>query len=227
MIFFRKKPKRIRLPDVDPDTLVGGVREFRLLEPLSRDGNVSLLELAVLAGFSAQTQPGVIFEIGTFDGRSGLNLLANAPLESRLWTLDLPASQLGQTAFAVETTEQKYISKAVSGARIRGTTWQTRTTFLQGDSGNFDFIPYHGRCDIVFVDGSHAASYVRHDAETAWKLWSKTRGGILFHDYDNYNWPGVSQVLEALAQSSGPYRELHRIRGTSLAGIWNLGQSQS
>ena len=61
MMFFQKKPKRIRLPDVDPDTLAGSIPEFRLLEPLSRDGNVSLLELAVLAGFSEQTQPRVIF----------------------------------------------------------------------------------------------------------------------------------------------------------------------
>lgn len=151
--------------------------------------------------------------------------MANAPPESGLWTLDLPAAQLGKTVFAVETTEQKYISKAVSGARIRGTPWESRTTFLQGDSASFDFTPHLGRCDIVFVDGSHAAPYVRHDAETAWKLWSKTRGGILFHDYDNHNWPGVSQVLESLAQEPGPYRELRRIRGTSLAGIWSLAQS--
>ena len=226
-MFFRKRSKRVRLPDVDPDLLVQGVPEFSLLEPVSKDGNVSLLELAVLAGFSAHVCPGLIFEIGTFDGRSGLNLLANAPQESRLLTLDLPAAQLGQTVFDVEPAEQKYIRKAVSGSRIRGTKWESRTTFLEGDSANFDYTPHQGQCDIVFVDGSHAATYVRRDAETAWKLWSKSKGGILFHDYDNHNWPGVSEVLEALAQEPGPYQHLHRIRGTSLAGVWKLSSIHS
>ena len=78
MNFFRSKPKRRRLPDVDPDLLLAKNLRIQILEPVARDGNVSLLELAVLAGFSAQVKPGLIFEIGTFDGRSGLNLLANA-----------------------------------------------------------------------------------------------------------------------------------------------------
>jgi len=222
MSFFRSKPKRRRLPDVDPDLLLAKNLRIQILEPVARDGNVSLLELAVLAGFSAQVKPGLIFEIGTFDGRSGLNLLANAPEQTKLCTLDLPAERLGKTAHAVELTEQKYIAKSISGSRIRGTRWESRTSFLEGDSATFDFSAYHGSCDIVFVDGSHAAAYVLQDAQTAWKLWSGTKGGILFHDYDNHNWPGVSKVLEALAQENGHYQQLHRIRDTSLAGIWNL-----
>ena len=62
-------------------------------------------ELAVLAQAAAAVSPGdEIIEIGTFDGRTTLNLALNAPPTSHIFTLDLPAG--APTAYSLAAGER-------------------------------------------------------------------------------------------------------------------------
>ena len=63
-----------------------------------------------------------------------------------------------------------------------GTEVEPKITQLFGDSKSFDAAPYAGQCDLVFVDGSHAYSYVKNDTEKALAM-TRPGGVILWHDY--------------------------------------------
>jgi predicted O-methyltransferase YrrM len=192
-------------------------RPIRLVETDKADGNVNLAELAILAQAAAAIPPGsIVVEIGTFDGRTTLNLAVNAA-DARVFTLDLPPDE--HAAFALAPGERQYVDKPQPGARFRACdpAWQgaaRRITQLLGDSATFDWTPYAGRAGLVFVDGSHAYDYVRKDSETAMRLVAP--GGIvLWHDYGR--WEGVSRALDELEAQRR--LGLRWIAGTSLV-VW-------
>jgi hypothetical protein len=189
-------------------------RPIRLVETDKADGNVNLAELAILAQAAAAIPAGsTMVEIGTFDGRTTLNLAINAA-DASVFTLDLPAEE--RALFALAPGERQYVDKPQSGARFRacGPPWQAaarRITQLLGDSATFDWSPYDGRAALVFVDGSHAYDYVRKDSETALRLVAKG-GLVLWHDYGR--WEGVSRALDELEAERK--LGLRHVRGTSL-----------
>jgi predicted O-methyltransferase YrrM len=192
-------------------------RPIRLVETDKADGNVNLAELAILAQAAAANPPGSsVVEIGTFDGRTTLNLAVNAA-EASVFTLDLPPDE--RALYALAPGERQYVDKPQPGARFRDCdpAWQAaarRITQLIGDSATFDWAPYAGRAGLVFVDGSHAYEYVRKDSETAMRL--VARGGlVLWHDYGR--WEGVSRALDELEAERN--LGLRHIAGTSLV-VW-------
>jgi hypothetical protein len=195
------------------DVLPG--KSVRLTETGKRDGNVNLSEVAILAKAASAVPPGSeIIEIGTFDGRTALNLAVNAPEGVAIATLDLPANQ--PTAFPIEASERQYVEKPSSGDRLRSChpRWRgaaARVVQLFGDSATYDWSPHRGRAGLVFVDGSHIYDYARRDSETAMRL-VRPGGVVLWHDYGV--WPGVTRALEEL--EAGRKLGLKHIRGTSL-----------
>jgi hypothetical protein len=79
---------------------------------------VRLSELAILALAAREAASGrEIIEIGTFDGRTALNLAINAQPGISIATLDLPADQM--SALAIEASERRYVDKPAPGARLR------------------------------------------------------------------------------------------------------------
>jgi len=192
-------------------------RPIRLVETDKADGNVNLAELAILAQAAAAIPAGSsVVEIGTFDGRTTLNLAVNAGTAA-VFTLDLPPDE--RAAFALAPGERQYVDKPQPGARFRACAapWQgaaRRITQLLGDSATFDWTPYAGRAGLVFVDGSHAYEYVRKDSETALRLVARA-GIVLWHDYGR--WEGVSRALDELEAERR--LGLRHIAGTSLV-VW-------
>ncbi len=190
-------------------------RPVHLHEPEHRSGNVRLSELSILARFAADCPPEtVLFEIGTFDGRTALNLALNAPQSCRVVTLDLPPET--PTRHEVVSKERKYIDKPVSGGRIaeavdRFPSLKTRVEQQYGDSATFNDDPYAAVCSLVFVDGSHAYEYARCDSATARRL-VRPGGVIIWHDYGV--WDGVTQALHELEDEHD--LGLTHIKGTSL-----------
>ena len=72
----------------------------------------------VLAQAAAASTPGSeIIEIGTFDGRTTLNLAMNAPKGSAVFTLDLPPDH--PTQFQLAPGERMFVEKMVPGERFR------------------------------------------------------------------------------------------------------------
>jgi hypothetical protein len=87
-----------------------------------------------------------------------------------------------------------------------------RITALIGDSATFDFAPYRGAIDFVYVDGAHSYDYVRNDTEAALGLLSPN-GVIAWDDY-----PAISGVYRALNELAPTLSgSLFHILGTRLA----------
>jgi predicted O-methyltransferase YrrM len=187
----------------------------RIWEHEKSNGNIRISELGVLSLLAHSCEDGSgLFEIGTFDGRTALNLAMNSPARCRIFTLDLPPES--DTTFLLAEGERHMVEKAKPGLRYekyRG-TWPTavgKIHQLLGDSAAFDYTPYRDSCSLVFVDGSHAYDYAMADTEAAMKI-VKKGGVIVWHDYGI--WEGVTKALEEVEQ-----RErfgLRHISGTSL-----------
>jgi predicted O-methyltransferase YrrM len=205
--------RALRIPDVKWSAVCRAAGVV-FHEADQRDGNVSLAELAVLNALCRTHRPETIFEIGTFDGRTTLNLAANC--DAQVLTLDLPAGHA--TKFAVVGADNRYVDKPASGARFTSAPnchlpEARRITQLYGDSASFDFTPWHGKMDLVFVDGAHSYDFVINDTRVALRLLKPAGGVIVWHDYGV--WPDVAKALDDLLTEM-PGLPLQHVRDTSL-----------
>jgi predicted O-methyltransferase YrrM len=164
----------------------------------------------VLTALCRLLQCRAIFEFGTYHGETAWLIAHNNP-EATVYTLDLPALEATSGA-KLELTDPNYFRTWERGARFQGTPEAARIVQLHGDSATFDYSPYGGRMDLVFIDASHSYSYVKSDTEAALNLLS-ARGTIVWDDYTHY--PGIYAYLHELApQLKG---DILHLLGTRLA----------
>ena len=179
------------------------------------DGNVSERELISICRLIRAAQPTKLFEIGTFDGRTTLNMAVNAAAGATVHTLDLPKSELPTAASRIHAHEIIYADKARSGERFQGTEAEPSIIQLYGDSGTFDFARYYGTMDVVFIDASHTFDYVVNDSLHAMRMLKPGGGTIVWHDYGR--WDGVTAALNQLRRKRSEFQSLVSIAGTTLA----------
>lgn len=202
------------LPTVTIDEVAppGALIDVRAIE--TTHGNVSERELVAICRITRMAAPRRAFEFGTFDGRTTLNLAANAAPDARVYTLDLPRAGLAAAADRIEPGEHEFVDKDVSGARFRGSDLEPRIVQLYGDSATFDYAPLYGTMQLVFVDASHAYEYVVNDSLQALRLLDDG-GWIIWHDYAW--WDGVTRALDDLRRVDARFRALRHVAGTTLA----------
>lgn len=205
------------LPEAGIDDLVPDNSQVDVRAIDAVDGNVTERELITICRLVRSRQPKKLFELGTFDGRTTLNLAANAAPDAKVFTLDLSRSALADSATAIHRHEVRYADKPTSGGRFKGSDVESRIVQLEGDSGTFDFAPYEGTIDFVFIDASHAFAYVVNDSLRALRLIGPSGGMIVWHDYGR--WDGVTAALNQLRRKHEALRLVGRIRGTTLAFV--------
>jgi len=213
---YPEKRPRAMLPTVDLLDLLPEDMPIHVREPVESDGNISLTEIAVISKLIKNHNPSQLFELGTFDGRTTLNMAANCSRNARVYTLDLPREKASLTELPIAPGEEKYIEKEVSGSRYLGTDCEQKITQLYGDSATFDFSPFLDTMDFIFVDGAHSYEYVLNDSKQALKLLKGGKGLILWHDYDKIWWEGLTIALNELYLEGAQFKEIKHIHGTSL-----------
>ena len=182
--------------------------------PYLVDGGTSDAEAWVLAVLARRAR--MMFEFGTCTGKTAYLWARNSPPDARVVTLTLApenvasykrdaADDANDVKFALrESTHTDFL---YSGSSVADKVEQ-----LFGDSKTFDVSPWTGRCDLVFVDGSHAYSYVVSDSAKALELVAPG-GLVLWHDYAGpRHAPGVYRALNELSQRV----PLVRLEGTTL-----------
>lgn len=204
------------VPTVTVTDEVGECPSVQLAEIVEADGNISLLELVVIVSLVRRLRPQLSFEIGTFDGRTTLNIALNQEPGSQVMTLDLPRDGLSRVQLPLANADRKFIDKPASGMRFAGKPTPAQITQLYGDSSTYDFAPYHGMVDLMFVDGSHSYDYVKSDTEAALRMVHERGGVIIWHDYDTPYWWGVTQALNELQASHASCAGIRHVAGTSL-----------
>jgi predicted O-methyltransferase YrrM len=201
-----------KLPTVSLDDLFPGSASLsiRLERSLPRaTGNLTMDELAVMALICQWLKPSSVFEFGTFNGRTTLNLAANTPADARIYTLDLPDA--GETEFDVERGDSDLHLEERSGNHFRDTAFSGKIEQLWCDSARFDETSLREQVDLVFVDGAHSFDYVRSDTTKALAM-LRPGGVILWHDYCAW-YPGVFEYLHELL----PCYPLKHIEATHFA----------
>jgi predicted O-methyltransferase YrrM len=200
-------------------------KPISLVETRKVKGNVRVSELAILAKAAAAVSANQeSVEIGTFDGRTTLNLAVNSLPSVQIVTLDLPKDCAPR--FPMNIGEYKLANKPLSGARYRdcAPSWTKaalRIVQFMGDSATFDWSPHHGKAGLVFVDGSHTYENVRNDSEVAFRVVAPG-GVIIWHDYGV--WEEVTRVLDEIETAGGV--GLRHVRGTSLV-FWRSTKEEA
>jgi predicted O-methyltransferase YrrM len=176
-------------------------------------GGLTLLETTVLLCAARIVEARRIFEFGTFRGSTTLNFALNVPEDGAVFTFDLDAqsaSELEQEAADVPITKLHFDQERLDFERSRHAG---KVTQLFGNSRHYDFSPWYGTMDFVFIDGGHDVATAAADSENALKLIRRDKpSAILWHDYRNADYGPLGGYLESLSRKI----EMHHIEDTML-----------
>ena len=159
-------------------------------------GNLAVQELAMISAISALIRPRLIFEFGTFDGRTTLHLALNTPDETRIMTMDLP---MDNAARAVITDDTHYTQNVQVGHYFLTEKVGSRIEQLFCNSMDYDHKHLRHKVDLVFVDGGHLFEVVKSDSIKALEMVGP--GGVALRHDDSPAHPGVYGHLNDLSSS--------------------------
>lgn len=158
-------------------------------------GGVTPTELTYLCHMAASLRPNKVLEVGTFLGRTTLNLanvLPNSQIQTFNWPQNLCSFPVGQ--------------------KFKGTPQEDRITQVWGDTINFDFrtLPTY---EFAFIDADHSYEMVLNDSQKVFSRLS-TDGAIVWHDTGPNHLGSTRAVMEFCNANQLTF---HIIEGTSLA----------
>lgn len=210
---------QIEIDQFDPRFVPGSLgpdpsTEIRFVAGFHVDGGISDFESWILCNFAKSARS--IFELGTCTGKTTYLLAANSSPDARVTTITLAPDQLASYRADAgddrEATEAAIAESAYAEFYYSNRAEAAKITQLFGDSKEFDQTPYLGTFDLIFVDGSHARSYVESDSKKALAM-LKPGGVVFWHDYHGpRRAKGVFQALNDLSRSL----PLVHIKGTAL-----------
>ena len=215
--------KSISLPEVDPifktnefgptlETTVQFIGRGHLIVP----GGTSDAEAWVLSVLAKKAKQ--IFEFGTCTGKTSYLMALNSSPDARVITLTLSPDQVNN--YAKDTVDSKKETQAALKESVftdfiyTNTPEKEKITQLFGDSKHFDELPYERKMDLIFVDGSHALSYVYSDSKKAFAM-VKPGGLILWHDYRG---PFFNKDVYKALNKISKEKPLFHVEGTSFIG---------
>ena len=207
--------KKNKIPKVSLEEIVPGPVTTQICEKQTGDGNVTLTELLCIVSIVKHLQVNKIFEIGTFDGRTTLNMHQNCYTKPEVFTLDLPSSDLNKTVYLLHDWEKKYAEKKEPGTKFSHLKNSGSIIQLLGDSAKFERDDLSNYFDLIFIDGYHMSEYVQNDTELAFRPLKKERGIILWHDYDT-EWDDVTNTMENYFATDERFKNIKSIKETSL-----------
>jgi predicted O-methyltransferase YrrM len=177
-------------------------------------GGTSDSEAWILAALAKRSR--AMFEFGTCTGKTTYLWARNSAPGAEIVTLTLAPAQVDSysTEQGDDARDVRHALKESAFERFyySGTPAESRITQLYGDSKAFDDSPYAGHFDLIFIDGSHAYSYVISDSEKALRMCAPG-GLVLWHDYaGRRHSAGVYRALNELARRI----PLTHVAGTTL-----------
>jgi predicted O-methyltransferase YrrM len=180
-------------------------------------GNVSIEELCKIALIAAYYKPKNIFEFGTYNGMTTLQLALNTPPTTHIHTLDISPEMAQRTRFKLTELDRRVAAQFRErfhtgvGSYFKGSTAARKITQHLCDSASFDYSPFYGKMDMIFIDAAHDYENKKCDSENSLKMIAP--GGIILWDnYDDVLNPEVTRYLAELALEL----PLHHLRGTPL-----------
>ena len=181
--------------------------EVGVIDPDTKHANhVDMLYVCAIARHIRARR---IFEFGTYLGRTTYHL-ALGPDANEVFTLDLDPSTLYPDDLKIGRAVRAVHERGLQGYFFRDHQCSRRITQLHGDTRTFNYSPYHGRMDFVFVDGGHTYELISNDTKHAFSL-LRPGGVIVWHDFA----PKGRDVV-AFARELSRTRPLFWVSDTSL-----------
>ena len=224
-LFDTSAVQQVDCADVDPvfavNDLGPGINtEALLVGDLGSYASTTLSEAWILCVLAKRAS--TLFEFGTCSGRTTYMLARNSPPEAIIGTITLTPETVSayksdkQDPDSRIWTEQALKESSYTTFLYSGTPEAVKIRQLYGDSKDLDETEWLNKCDLIFIDGSHAYSYVKSDTEKACRM-VKENGFIIWHDFSPAC-PGVWKYLSELALSY----PIRHIKGTRLCYLrWN------
>ena len=186
-------------------------QQYAIVNGFNRTDNMSmtLQEVNAVAAIVSFIKARRIFEIGTFDGGTTVNLAANASEDSVVYTADLPAS-FDNFKLKISSVSDNQSEHNNVGIQYRKSAFKDRIKQIFEDSAAIDFTKLDPPFDLFFIDGCHDYAYVKADTENAFK-YTRKGGVILWHDYGMIK--DVSDYVDEIADKYA----IRAIRGCRLA----------
>jgi hypothetical protein len=173
------------------------------LPPRRGEGGLTLLEACIVIAATKAVKARRAFEFGTFLGSTTLNLAINIPENGEVFTLDLDEASLAELSQHPEDAALTQTHFSARTLDFMGSRAAHKVRALTGNSITFDFSPWKDSVDLVFIDGGHDLATVKADTEHAMEIAAKnTPSCILWHDYNNGDYPELSIYLEGLSNST-------------------------
>lgn len=196
----------LQLPQLFPGIDAVSV-EIGAIDPDTRHPNqVDMLYVCAIARHRRARR---VFEFGTYLGRTTYHLALGEHVE-RVYTLDLDPAGAYPKGLKIGRAIRAVHERALQGHFYQGSAVAGRIEQLHGDSRTFDYAPYAGQMDLVFVDGGHTYEMVANDTQHALSL-VKPGGLIIWHDF-----APKGRDVAALAREFARERPLFWIEDTSL-----------
>jgi predicted O-methyltransferase YrrM len=184
--------ERVEIGAIDPDT--------------KHPNQVDMLYVCAIARHRRARR---VFEFGTYLGRTTYHLALGEHVE-RVYTLDLDPAGSYPMGLKIGRAVRAVHERDLQGYFYRETPVADRIVQLHGDSRTFDYAPYAGQMDLVFVDGGHTYEMVANDTKHALTV-LKPGGIVIWHDF-----APKGRDVAALAREFARERSLFWIEDTSL-----------
>lgn len=194
---------------------INKISKVNIIEAVDKAGGLTIQELVSVLGVCCHFKTGKLLEIGSFRGRTALNIVYNYP-EMKVYTFDLPDNMTNQSNLKYKLIESDkaqafHLKKNELKKKYENLFGLIKN--LEGDSATFDFSKYNNFFDIIIIDGSHKYENVIIDSENSLKM-IKKNGYILWHDYSKDH----IDVLKAIKKIKKKYKiEINRIKQTKFA----------
>ena len=171
------------------------------------EGGSTTIDLALLKALARRYDPCRYFEIGSWRGESVANV---ATVAAECISLSLSDDEMRQAGW-----NDRYVATAKFFSRHL-----KNVVHLGHDSRTFDYSPYLGTCDLVFIDGDHSYDGVRADTEHAFRLLRDERSVIVWHDYvrssaEDVLWGVAAGVLDGAPKDAT--RHIYHVSNTLCA----------
>lgn len=209
----QKRIPTVKLSNIFPPELENG--SIILENFLGHWGNISVEEVCKICLITKFLKPREVFEFGTYNGMTTLQIALNAPKNCHIYTLDLPNNSspkipLGKIDQLVAkhfkdkfgTTTGSYFNKRKD----------LNVTQILEDSATFDPTPFKNSFDLIFIDAAHDYENKKKDSENAFFMLKKG-GVIIWHNYADVGCPDVTKYLYKISKA----KKIYHLKNTMFA----------
>lgn len=202
----------VKLSDIFPARLEKG--SIILENFLGHWGNISVEEVCKIVLITKFLKPKKIFEFGTYNGMTTLQLALNAPKSCKVYTLDLPDNVSPQIPLGkIDTLVAKHFKDKFgtkTGSYFINKKDVNIIQILQ-DSATFDPTLFKNSIDLIFIDAAHDYKNKKKDSENAFFMLKKG-GVIIWHNYADIGCPDVTKYLFHLSE----HKKIYHLKNTML-----------